>query len=51
MKIKKLKELIANMNDETDVRIPSSLDGDYTCDAKAEVCKYNNGDEYLLIHE
>lgn len=51
MKIKELKEIIADMNDDMDVNVPSYLDADYTGDAKATVCKYNNGDEYLLIHE
>lgn len=51
MKVKELKEIIADMNDDMDVNVPSYLDGDYTSDAKAEVKLYPSGEKYLLIYE
>lgn len=51
MKVKELIEVIAKLNGDMDVMVPSCADGDYRVDAKASVEQRPSGEKYLLIYE
>lgn len=51
MTVGELKETIKDLPDYMEVKVPSSLDGDYDVDAKVEVCTWADMTKFLMVHE